>query len=210
MTYVTKVVSTLGRIGETTVWGGLRREPVDPSGPPGDLGSTHLLHCSDASERPEITVRDPWELFLDTFEQLTRDVQAVVGTVLRLGVETHGGIVAVKGGGVSEALRCICWVGWARRTCHRFRWPCRRYQKSAMQDEGRGERRNRLQYVGRSVNVTHQRCEPDMRTVIVTRRINELSDLIIDLIQNKGVSDRKHAVSRVNRRHRREIWSRVT
>ena len=49
-------------------------EPVDPSGPPWDNGSTRLLDGTDTAKGPEITVRDPRELLLNLLHVVSGNV----------------------------------------------------------------------------------------------------------------------------------------
>ena len=87
--------SALGGVGETAIRGGVLGEAIDTSWPPWDLGSSHLLDGSNTSKSPQVTVTDPRELDLDLLQQNSCHIQAVVGTVDRLGFKAHGSIVAV-------------------------------------------------------------------------------------------------------------------
>lgn len=95
-TYVSQVLSALRTIGETTVGCRLGGEAVDATRPPGDLGAAHLLDGADTAERPEVAVGDPGELLLDALHEVACDVQASVCAVLGLGLEAHGGVIAVR------------------------------------------------------------------------------------------------------------------
>ena len=88
--------SALGGVREATVRGSIFGEAINTSWPPWDLGSSHLLDGSDTSKGPQVTVADPRELGLDLFHQGSGNIQAVIGTMDGLGLEAHGGIVAMR------------------------------------------------------------------------------------------------------------------
>lgn len=54
------------------------------------------LDGANTGECPEVPVTNPRVLGLDFLEETTSDVQAIVGSVKCLGLETHRCIVAVK------------------------------------------------------------------------------------------------------------------
>ena len=53
------------------------------------------LDSTDASKSPQVAIADPRELCLDLLHELASDVETIVRAVKRLGLETHGSIVAV-------------------------------------------------------------------------------------------------------------------
>lgn len=54
------------------------------------------LNGANTGECPKVPVTDPRVLGLDFLEETTSDVQAIVGTVKSLWLETHRCIVAAK------------------------------------------------------------------------------------------------------------------
>lgn len=90
---VTEVVLALRGVGETAIGGLVDLETVNTSWAPGDDGAASLLDGTDTTKSPQVTVRDPGELLLDTLHVVTGNVQASVGTVVGLVLETHGSIV---------------------------------------------------------------------------------------------------------------------
>ena len=72
-------------------------EAVNATGSPGDLGPAELLDGTYTCEGPQVTVRDPRELLLDTLHQFAGDVETGIGTVQGLGRKAHSGIVADGG-----------------------------------------------------------------------------------------------------------------
>lgn len=86
--------TTLRRVGETLVGSDVLGVAVNASGSPRDLGASHFLHGGNATERPEVAVRDPGELCFDFFHDITSDVQTSICAVERLGLKAHGSIVA--------------------------------------------------------------------------------------------------------------------
>ena len=88
--------SALGGVREASVRGSILGEAVNPSWPPWDFGSSHLLDGGNTSKSPQVTVTDPWELSLDFLQQSSCNIQAIVCTMEGLGLETHGGIVAIQ------------------------------------------------------------------------------------------------------------------
>lgn len=95
---VADVVSTLRGVRETTVGCALSSEAVNAARAPWDLGTTKLLDGSYTTKSPEVSIGDPGKLLLDILEEGAGDVQTIVGSVLCLRLETHGSIVAIRGG----------------------------------------------------------------------------------------------------------------
>ena len=87
--------SAQSSVREASVRGGIFGEAINPSWPPWDFGSSHLLDGGNTSKSPQVTVTDPRELGLDFLQQGSCNIQAVVSTVEGLRLETHGGIVAM-------------------------------------------------------------------------------------------------------------------
>jgi hypothetical protein len=54
------------------------------------------LNSSNSTESPQISVANPGIFFLDLFHEVSGNVQASIGSVERLGLKTHCGIVAVR------------------------------------------------------------------------------------------------------------------
>jgi hypothetical protein len=102
-----EMILGLGRIRETSVGGSVLLESVNPTWTPGDSRASGLLNSSNAAECPEIAVRDPGELLLNLLHVFAGDVlklsvgmllqdviyEAVVRSVLGLGLEAHGSVV---------------------------------------------------------------------------------------------------------------------
>ena len=132
--------SALGGVGETTIRGGILGEAIDTSWPPWDLGPSHLLDGSNTSKGPQVTVADPRELDLDLLQQNSSYIQAVVGTVDRLGFKAHGSIVAVH---FTISLELSHGRIRSVFTSHQYQFPYRMFPTHAKQGEEAPDRRNR-------------------------------------------------------------------
>jgi len=84
-----EVILSLAGIGKSTVRSNVRRESIDSSRSPRDVRSTELLHRSDSSKGPEITIRDPRELLLDLLHVVSGEVESVVRAVLSKGTKEN-------------------------------------------------------------------------------------------------------------------------
>lgn len=60
------------------------------------LGSSHLLNSGNTAQSPQVSVRDPGELFLHPLNSLSSQVETVVGSMGGFRMETHGGIVGTS------------------------------------------------------------------------------------------------------------------
>lgn len=107
---VPQVVLALGTVGQSTVRSTVVVVAVHSACSPGDLGTLGLLNGTDTGERPQVTVRDPGELLLDGLEQVSGNLETVVGAVLGFGLESHSGVV-----GTARAVFLV--VGSRRVPC---------------------------------------------------------------------------------------------
>lgn len=97
------------------------------------------LNSADTRESPEVTIADPREFLLDLFHHIASDIKTVVGTVQRLGLESHSCIIT------GRMLRDTTGFLYTKLlTYHQSSNPCRRFQKRAKRG-GRGpEQKSRL------------------------------------------------------------------
>ena len=116
------MIRTLRGVGKTAIRGHLCSKTVNAAWTPGDLGALHFLpsgstkialkiskyiylNGSYTTKSPKITIGNPWELLLDLLHEVTSDVQAGVGSVYGLGLETHGGVIAIRDGVIICSVR---------------------------------------------------------------------------------------------------------
>ncbi len=149
---MTEMVSTLGGIREATIRSSVGSEAVDTSRAPGNLRARHFLprrllprrqheptrthlNCADTTKCPQVTVAYPREFLFNLLHEITGYVKPCVGTVVGLGLETHGGIVALNPVSRSEAVHQS---GKLTLTCRRSLSLYHKYRSCAMRG-GRGQ-----------------------------------------------------------------------